>query len=441
MRTLTTNRPPVASLSSGDQLQSPAVNAAKPGKAAKSAEEPLRFAHVDEFTGKHVDVNGDGVSDVSHGRMTEIYAEDAARQAGRSSTFKRYEVADGGFGALAKDIQAGAKFDGINVSQSLNIPEYSADGKPQLDPSGFARVVPATPDNLARAVYPGDAVQQKALVEAARKSNFSQQQVNDIGNFCATNEGTRGLFLTFGELAATAKEKGIPLTLSAGNSKREFNAFSLFDGVTTVGSSNADGKKSAYSSETTRSDALALGVYNTTKVKGGVDVTGDQKADVFDRDLSKSDAPRQLDKVIGRKASDVAATSKDYQAVAKYYATRSNFFTEAGDKRPQHLNQPNVVGKVFNTERLAKAIEAEGGTTSMHNRLRQATSDKGGFVTFTNNPDMSGLTYNPLRVSKGVVVFDPDGSKTKAIGFAQGTSFSAPVHMVHLAASNAGQKS
>jgi hypothetical protein len=438
------------------KVSSPQRQRLQPPKAQSPLQKTLHFAGIDRFRTKSVDLNGDGVSDVSHGKMTRTYLGAEAAKGGYSSTFKAFEVEDGGpakqFLSLAQEIREGTHYDGVSVSLSLEVPLYLPDGKLLTDPKGKAVMVTATGASLGLAVYRGDAAKQAAMAEAAKNSNFSSQQLKDLKHFYSTNPATKEMFLAFGEMAAAAKAKGVPVGLSAGNSKRHFNGFSLHQGVTAVGSVNANGKKSAFSSDDTHSDAFGRGVYNVNEVPGGLDVTGDKKVDVFASEVSRTDSElglKQLQNVHGRKFKDVAAKEKDYQAVAEYYTTMSNFVDSNGVTIATALNQPPVVGKVFNTERLAKAIERQStkteyslraGESRIQDRLRELTSDKGGHVTFTNNVDKSGLGFSGVRVENHRVMFDPDGSKGKAINVAEGTSYAQPTWLGQQAVKNANAK-
>jgi hypothetical protein len=432
------------------------IDVANPNRRPPKKE--LVFAFVDDFEEKTVDLNGDGEGDIAHGKMSATYAIAAARKEGLRARYVPFDIDRGGvvkqFQALAHQLRSGAPFDGVNVSLTLKVPWVTGEGKSVTDEKGEPVLVTALVPNIARAVYPGDPRRQQALIDAGELNGaFSPRQLQDMRQFFSSDPSTKPWFDAFGELSEAAKQRGIPLSLSAGNSQQHFNGYSLHTYATPVGATTTNGKTSAFSSEVTRVRATAPGIFNVRLSQGGVDVTGDRKPDLSRSELTKKPTEaglKQLARVDGKQLSDVAATDRDYATVAAYYTQQANFFDASGRFRRQPVHQPAVIGKVFDAERLAKAIRDAAqetgftlvaGETSADQRILELTADGGGFVTFTTNSDRSGVTFSAVRVKEGVVSFDPAGDKNpgeaRILNVASGTSYAAPTWLGHEAARRA----
>ncbi len=436
----------------GNRLASkPTPAAAKAAGAAPKVEaKVLRFAVVDSFQQKKVDLDGDAIPDVSHGEAVTRYVSSAVESHGKNAVFETFDknkkdVASQ-FDDLASQIRGGKLFDGINVSLTLPVPVVGKDGQVKKSASGEPVWGPANPANVSRLVYMKEPQKQAALEKAIKNGDLTADQKRDIVNVFM------GLpsFSSFDNLAKAAEEKGIPLSLAAGNTKEELNLFSLLPSVTAVGSLNANGKESAYSSRSTHVTAHAQGVYNSRTVAGGFDITADGKADFSPKDLSRwhsNFGPQVVSKLEGKRHSEVAATEADYQAIAAHFTDKSNFETPQGESKYPNGNLPKVVGKVFETEKLAQAIEASGkktgyvydmGMASTETTLRELSADRGGYVSVYSDADQGAMLFAEVRVKSGVVKYDPaDDGKGPPSTSVVGTSFAAPTWLGHEAARRA----
>jgi hypothetical protein len=422
-------------------------------RGQKSPKETLNIAVVDHFQRKSTDLNGDGTADVAHGKMTQIYAADAAKKAGFKTSFSQYELGTGSqaaFEQLAKDIQSGKKFDGINVSSSLQIPLNKPDGTRATGPDG--KPVMGTPSyqNLADSMYPGDKAKQDAFLAAGKDDgNFTPEQREDMKKFFSSDPSTKNEFEAFGKLMELAKERNIPVTLSAGNSNSHFNPFSLHEHATAVASTNKNGEKSGFSSKVTGDEAYGRGVYNVANAKGGVDVTGDGKADIGTGELSAAATAggvKNVQSIVGKNIDSVKASEADYQAVADYFTNKANFFDENGTPRKEIQNVPKEqFGKVFDSDRLAQLIDTKAESSGWQARVTESRAaqqlresvDQGGHVTYFQSPDGNGMNNAPIRVVNGEVQYDPAGEgKGKVINHTQGTSWAAPTALGEIAAAN-----
>ncbi len=419
---------PAAKPAASNGAAAPSV--AKPNTAPAStnaAADTKRVVVIDSFDKKSVDVNGDGKADVSHGEFVSRLVEQTGAAKGKKFEAVRVQMdqKNGGtdfeatFNKMTARIKSGEKIDGINLSQTLSCPLFDANGKQTGSGS-------PSPENIAKGAYPKDASKQAEFIKAGHSpAGYSAAQKSDAKAFFEKNFNSS--LPAYKNMLAAAQAKNIPVTVSAGNEPGHLNPFTLYEPSIAVGSSNgrAANGKSSFTSGVSPTDTYAPGDLNSRKVAGGIDVTGDGKADFKTSELSHGRPA--LAGVLGKSYDSVKASPADYQAVAEYFSQKQNVKGGAG---------PKVEGKVFDIKQLGDAMNAAAAKTGqgivdkselLGTRFQQQFTATGGKVAFVADENL-GINARSVAVEKGKVVVDANGTGGKdVIHNTQGTSWSAPI--------------
>jgi hypothetical protein len=427
---------PQASTSAQANQATKTASPVKPSASAETTQKTpdKRLVIIDSFDKKSVDVNGDGKADTSHGGFISRLVEQKGAAAGKNVDAVRVQISKKAdkstdfvktFNDLTARIKSGEKIDGINLSSSMDVPTYNAAGKV----TGSAT---PNPQNLAAAVYQTDTAKQAALIKAGSSpQGYSASQKADIKAYFDKAFDTT--MPAWQNLLSAASQKGIPVTVSSGNEQGQLNPFTLYEPSISVGASNSRGaagfgQGSSYTSRLSSPDSYALGDLNHRKVAGGIDISGDGKADFKTSELSTGKP--ELAGLLGKQYSHVKASEADYKAVANYFADSNQVKAGAG---------PKVVGKVFDVKKLGDMMIAKDAQTKngiwdkgmpLGQRFQQTAGSNGGYVAFVPDSNL-GINARTVALENGKVVIDANGSGSKnVIHSSLGTSWAAPTALV-----------
>jgi hypothetical protein len=385
---------------------------------------------LDSFQSKTSDIDGDGVGDVSHGEFVSRLLKAKTNNGFNITQLELGNNPTAAFKNVTAQLKKGAAVAGINLSNSLNVPWVTPQGKKMTDQSGNDITVNPSPENLATAVYPGDSAKQQAFIERGNSTGYSAQDKKDMKAYFEKTYYT--VIPAYKEMLGEAARRGIPVTVSAGNEPNRLNPYTLFEPSVSVGSLGRGGAPSSYSSKLSSPDGAALGEVNHGRTAGGIDVTGDGQADFTNAELSGG--TNKLSQVLGKQYSSVAATESDYQAVARHFSDQANI-------SPQPTNTPQVTGKVFELSRLTSLMKSEAQKTGRGNfldgntvgqKIHDLYATSSGYVTFTPDKGL-GLSSSPVNIQNGRVVIDVTGSGgNNVVQSSYGTSWAAPIKLAEL---------
>jgi hypothetical protein len=381
------------------------------------AEAPLRFIVGDSFQTNVVDVDGDGKVDVSHGKFVSTLIQAKTAEAGKKAAVEELNVETAGFPAVLDSITAklksGVKYDGINLSLSLMMPVFDSKG------NATNAVADVTAKNIAGALYPNDAASQSAFVSRVNSTGPTADDAIRIKSLVEQYKPKQTQ--AYKAMLAEASKRGVPVTVAKGNSADLLNPLAMYEPTISVGSTGKGGAVSGFSSKVGKTDVTARGELNHTKVAGGVDVTGDGKADFSQNSLSGGAST--VAGVLGKSYDSVKASAADYQAVANYYSD---------DK----AKAPQVIGKVFDLQKLTGLISEASAKTKQGTQYAQSIRDdfaaSSKYLTFT--ADGQGIVATPVNVEKNRVVVDVTGKGGQnVVASSKGTSWAAPTALVDMA--------
>jgi hypothetical protein len=232
----------------------------------------IHVAWADSYHDKTIDIDGDGIYDLSHGEVCVRYLKAAAPP---STTVDRWDLTSFNlldlvtlWNKLALKVKQGKHFAAIGSSTIVEW-EYLAS-------SGI------TADNIH--------LHRNKMLRIWQLWN--KQVSKQIRDYIASLQ--------------TIIRQGIPVYLTTGNNGQQTLAIgNLARGVHAVGALNADGKRAAYSGLHSFVNRYEQGTYNAVKVKGGYDITEDGKLDVKDSEVSTKGRYHS----VGQRVKQLAGTS------------------------------------------------------------------------------------------------------------------------------------
>ncbi|HSA05939.1 MAG TPA: hypothetical protein P5556_02035 [Candidatus Gastranaerophilales bacterium] len=311
---------------------------------------------------KKYDIDGDGINDCSHGDIVERFIKAYCPKA-KIDKIILPKFSNGTTDYNEKDmletlLNIDKKYDAINISLG--------------NPCHYGIFNNVNPVNLK--------ANSDSIMNLLRKSKY-------------TDDNTSAQTIDkFGDIVNKFKSS-IYIALGNAFGFESFNLYNLSDKTINVGGLNGQGDKILSNSLANRWEKA---VYNITKVEGGFDLTGDDKPEILDSEVSGKES--QAKKFIGRKAQEVIATKEDWDKI------------EEGDLSSVS-NKLFSLGGLFNRELIEE-------------KDYYYLVNLGEFVSINDNK-----IGEVFRKKNEVIVYDPENSgRTKNIvNCIAGSSFSAPV--------------
>lgn len=219
---------------------------------------------VDNFKSDVVDINGDFLSDVSHGFVTSSIIEKGLPNAKvvkcnifpKSSVNRLFvvESLDKLFSSVLKKMDEGEKFDAINLSIGFSTRYEFLSNKIGIS---------LNPENIIH--YAKDV--RKVLDESDSNTKIKRIPVKNIVRLLDKMD--------------KITEKGTKIYVAAGNSSdKSLNLLTLANNVVSVGGTNKKGRFVVYSDRNSLVNRFENGEVCSKSVEGGFDFTGDGKFDV-----------------------------------------------------------------------------------------------------------------------------------------------------------------
>lgn len=277
---------------------------------------------MDNFSEKIIDVDGDGVGDMSHGDLSSFFLKSANPDA----KIDRYNVADANdkisqqnvYAALDQISQKGDYYTGVNMSLSAetryeNVSNYGI-----------------TPDNLK---------QNTQLIKNDLRGNLYGDIINKIE--AITGQGT-------------------PLFTSSGNDIGIFDLYGFANGITNVAAIQRAGTEPEEYSKNSMVDMFFNGdlTFNPVLDKNGnftgVDMDGDGKVDVTLKELSSGgNFFDNVKNYISGKGFSSVASPKALGALTREKSPEQIAAEKAAEKKAQQIANAKKIGIVNNAEELA----------------------------------------------------------------------------------------
>ena len=296
------------------------------------------------------------------------------------------------FNEVKNQVKNGKKINAVNMSLGIN---YS------YDDLAFFTGIPVTQENFH--LYKKDIRNFFNNPDIPKKveelSNSNRQAKEELDKFKLIAEKVTKVLKSIEE---TTKQ-GIPVYIPAGDNGPDYiNLFTLANDCISVGSYNAEGKKSPFSADNKLVN-FEQGVFNITPVSHdnlllGYDITGSGHVEIPARLVS--DQEPAIKQFTGKKAGDIIANNEDYKEIFK-----------SGRMSPQSLNKLYPVDVLANIHQInpiqAKTLKSMGWLADYY------------------------LTH-ALKVDKNKrIIYDPDGShRSKAVHEIHGPSLSSPIAMM-----------
>lgn len=229
-----------------------------------------RYAVVDNFSAKVIDLDGDGKGDMSHGDITAFFL----KASNPDAKIDRYNVADGNgdisqqnvYQALNQISQKGNYYNGVNMSLSVEVPYQSS----------------LTPENLN---------DNRELVKNDLNGSIFGSIINMLENITSQN---------------------VPVYTSAGNDPNIFDLYSFANGVTSVGTTYLNGTDKNGYSNNSLVDMYFNGNFTPNPIMDkngnlkGIDIDNDGKIDVTANELSALGKSFQKSAIAGKAYSSIA---------------------------------------------------------------------------------------------------------------------------------------
>lgn len=363
-------------------------------------------AVVDSFNQKCIDIDGDGIDDISHGKAVCSVIKAQIPDV----KLKTYRVKSDATGAIenasiinhlnsiAKAVKSGEKIDGVNISigSSLSFNQMSMLLGEKVNQKNIA----TKKEPILKMIENFDLPEPKKAVLNMLMPGYL--------------EGTKQFFDETKEYLAAVKELvslKVPVNIAAGNDgNKYFDPICFVDGINNVGATNAKGQIADFSCKNELVNTYAQGVFNISKITSedgklkGYDITGTGKPEVLARDVSGSLEENLVEMFDGRPAAEVLATPKQQ----KLYEQLESF----GD-----------------SEDLYKFVQSrknlEKDLAEMQDKLFVCDVKRGQplLTDFTN-----AFTFK-IDNKTGNILYSPDKSKRKAVNVLEGTSFSSPLDL------------
>lgn len=334
------------------------------------------FFVVDEFQKREIDVDGDGVADLSHGEVIELVIQSRAP----GVKINRMELPLGVFrGAglnhldkyfreILQFLDQGGKCAGVNLSLSSGV--RFIDARINNDRT--------TPENI---------FQRRDAVKSHLASWYNERK---LGPWKEAIE------------AIEVVAKRCPVYVGAGNDgNQKLNSLTLADGVHNVGAVDAQGVKTYFTPTHSLIHRFARGVLAVHKVAGGYDLTGSGRAEVLDQQVSggKSKLEYFTDKPLSETLMPEAQFNLIYKQLMEQGGTSLK-------------NRHDFNDRLLSAEQMVRLGLLTG---------QYADKPLYGYVA---GGELKGLFKADIA---GRVVYDPDNSgRSGAVNEINGTSFAAP---------------
>ena len=248
----------------------------------------LRIAVIDGFTVKRVDLDNDGISDLTHGDMISRFLEESLPDA-EIVKFDLQNPDDPVFiwrgipgyqleimlRRIIADIENDRRYDAINISISHS---ETYDNEPEKKPrlSIFRLKKAAITSDIIR-ITPDNLLLRRNLIRAG---------LDNHTNNCIT-------------LIEQLITMGSRVYIAAGNQGKDaYNLLNLANGAINVGALTENGTKSAISGDNVLVNRWARSEFPVSKTEDGIDFTGDGKTDLSFEDLSAG-GENLINKLIG----------------------------------------------------------------------------------------------------------------------------------------------
>ncbi|MBY0404937.1 MAG: hypothetical protein K2X66_13640 [Cyanobacteria bacterium] len=360
-----------------------------------------------------IDIDGDGVGDLSHGAVSAMYLKSKMPGARvlmensegdpREAINNNYDAIQVGcegrinaFNRLSAKVRKGQKLDAVNFSVATS----GTTMKELAQVTGL----PLTPANAKQ--YENEIrAKLSGLAERLDSGTLSETQYK-YGYFWKVIQSMERL-----------TSQGVPIYLAAGNEGPEhINMYSLARGTKTVGAVNAKGEKTSYSSDSQFNPfitSFAQGDYNVRHVQhggqSGVSITGNDKVDI----------PAHLLSGRGRFVN---------RRLATFSGKQSNQFL----LKPEEIQLLQRGGGLAQARNLIPQSELRLISVDTYGALNRMSPDAIGRMK-----SMGTLTTLDGKLvfrtqANGRLFYSPDGSSDRGdtIHVNRGTSFAAPAQMM-----------
>lgn len=377
-------------------------------------------AVIDNFKAKSMDIDGDFIPDLSHGKVVNtvikgnykkanIIAFDVATKGADGKIFISTKKLGNAFKNIANRIDKGERIDSVNVSLggSVNIKTMgNAIGKDLtrgniLENRGSIRNILKNPD---KKFFPNP-----KTVKWFREVDTALTNIERV------------------------TQKGVKVYISGGNDgPHEFNLFNLAKGTVNVGATDALGTKMGYTADSKLINRFAQGTKSITPVYKknileGYDLTGKGKVDI---PVNKTSGENSIvSKLAGNKAKDLLLNNDEFNDYVK--AVRTIFEV----RKTGQLEKPILSGNQLSLQDAQKIINKMSSRIISGKQyikfLEKVGEDISPATIFKMKTGNKAVNCVGSRVhfdidKRGFLVFDPDGSGRKAISVINGTSFSSP---------------
>lgn len=352
---------------------------------------PPCFFVVDEFKTREIDVDGDGVGDLTHGEVVERVIQSRAP----GVKVNRMEV--------SPEVLQGESF-------LKHLGERFREIRQFLDQGGNCAGVNLSLAHELLFFWPlinNDVTTSENIVERrdAAKEYFAH----------SINCGSRYWKEAVEGMEAIAKR--CPVYLSAGNNGNTMlNTLTLAEGVHKVGAVDAQGEKTHFTASHGLINRFAKGVLAVHKVDGGFDLTGSGRAEVLDQEVSGGKS--RIEQFIGRPVTEAVMSPAEFQKIVKEMtAIEMLSWGAAADSAPANPNAMKVCLAQFNSKLLSADQLVRVGL------LPRQYEDKP-WYGYAPDGQLKGLFQ---KDAAGHIVYDPDRSgRPAAVSEICGTSFAAP---------------
>jgi hypothetical protein len=258
---------------------------------------------------KGVDVDGDGLADITHGEAVSTYIRERMPDAQIIPSDLSNQTSESipqMFNAMADQIvldraQGRRPIDAINLSQTT---VYLAQGATPPTGSSTAPAAPPTPqlttvEELGKVLGMTDLTpqnihekRQEIKNRFAQLARLRQGDPNQLNQYLrekgVTLEQVDGYLSWWPTIQAIERVTGlgVPVYLGAGNSRtredgqHQINLFSLADGVVAVGALDQEGRPIERHANNSLITQRARGSYETRVNPDGIDITGDGRTDI-----------------------------------------------------------------------------------------------------------------------------------------------------------------
>lgn len=269
------------------------------------------FIVVDRFQNKTVDVDGDGISDFSHGEMVERLVQSRIS----------------GVPVIRKEVVNPQEGDASFLTQ---LKERFTEIKAFLDAGGQCQGVNLSLGHFAWFLtlsHGGEFVTSQNM----------HQQVGSLKKYLA--EKYQDVHWKEAIQAIEAVAKFCPVYIAGGNdSEQSLNTLTLAEGARIIGALDTQGKNTYFTATHGLIKRFVTGVFPVRKVEGGFDITGSGRKEIADEEVSGGKS--LIQQFIGKPVSEVLLSRADFKKsitmpLAKVEALKSKLmsFAQLADRR------------------------------------------------------------------------------------------------------------